>query len=73
MVPDSLVVLTTDDFRLAEALAIQKLHGDRAALWIATRRGELMLAGDAAGVERLGEIAAKLEQLLAAQRRAASS
>ena len=55
------------DWRLAEALAIQKRFGDIAALWVCLRRGALMLAGDMAGVERMGEIAARLEELLAAR------
>lgn len=56
------------DWRMAEALAIQKLHGRDAAHWIAERRGALMLADDAAGVERMGQIAAKLDELLTQQR-----
>jgi hypothetical protein len=53
------------DWRLAEALQIQKLYGEDAARWIAERIGALAIAGDAAGVERLTEIAARLETLLA--------
>jgi hypothetical protein len=56
------------DWRLAEALQIQKLYGDDAARWIAERIGALAIAGDAAGVERFTEIAAKLETLLTSTR-----
>ena len=41
------------DWRLAEALAIQKLHGSDAASWTAGRLGALLTAGDAAGVDGL--------------------
>lgn len=54
------------DWRLAEALAIQRLHGPDAARWTAERIGALALAGNAAGVQRFREIAASLEELLAA-------
>jgi hypothetical protein len=57
------------DWRLAEALQIQKLHGDDAPLWVAERRGALLLAGDEAGVVRMDAIAAKLDELLAMKRR----
>ena len=52
------------DWRLAEALAIQRLHGGDAARWTAERIGVLALAGDAAGVDRFAAIAAKLDGLL---------
>lgn len=55
--------MTPDQERWAEALAIERLHGDRAPVWIAERIGALALAGDAAGVERFREIAARLDQL----------
>jgi hypothetical protein len=53
-----------DQERWAEALAIERLHGDRAPVWIAERIGTLALAGDAAGVERFRQIAQHLEQLM---------
>lgn len=56
------------DWRLAEALAIQKQHGDDAPRWIAERIGALALAGDAEGVERLKAIAVRLSDLMAAPR-----
>lgn len=57
------------DWRLAEALAIQKLHGGDAASWTAERIDALALAGDVAGLARLTAIATKLDELLAAARR----
>lgn len=55
--------MTPDQERWAEALAIERLHGDRAPVWIAERIGELALAGDAAGVERFRQIAERLDEL----------
>ena len=55
--------MTPDQERWAEALAIERLHGDRAPVWIAERIGALALAGDAAGVERFREIAKRMEEL----------
>lgn len=52
------------DWRMAEALAIQKLHGVQAAAWMAGRLRALAAAGDEAGVERFRAIAAKLVDLL---------
>lgn len=45
------------------ALLLERQHGEGAPLWIATRIGELALAGDMAGIERWKAIAAKLDQL----------
>lgn len=56
------------DWRLAEALAIQKLHGDAAPRWIAERLDALALAGETEGVERFKAIAARLGELMAATR-----
>lgn len=56
--------MTEDEERWAETLAIEKLHGDRAAVWIAERIGALALVGDVAGVERFKQIAARMEQLM---------
>jgi hypothetical protein len=44
------------------ALLVEREHGERAPVWIATRIGELTLAGDRAGIERWTAIAAKLDQ-----------
>jgi protein-disulfide isomerase-like protein with CxxC motif len=57
--------LTPEQERWAEALAIERLHGEGAPRWIAERIGTLALAGDDAGVERFREIAARLDQLRA--------
>ena len=55
--------MTADHERWAEALAIERRHGDEAALFIAERIGALALAGDEAGVERLRQIAVRLDLL----------
>lgn len=55
--------MTPDEERWAEAFAIKRIHGRRAALWIAERIGSLAIVGDAAGVERFKEIARRLDQL----------
>lgn len=57
--------MTADQERLAEALAVQRLHGPDGPRWIAERIGSLAVAGDAAGVERFRAIAAAYERLLA--------
>lgn len=56
--------MTPDQERWAEALAIQRIHGDRAHVWVAERLGALALQGDVAGVTRFREIAARLDQLM---------
>lgn len=56
---------TDDQWRWAEALAIEKAHGARAAVFVAERIGALAVAGDEAGVERMKQIATRLDQLLA--------
>jgi len=48
---------------LAEALAVERLHGDQAPLFVAERIGALALAGDDAGIARWVEIAKKLDWL----------
>lgn len=55
-----------DDERLrwAEALAIQRIHGEDGPRWIAERIGALALAGDEAGVARFREIARRYGELL---------
>lgn len=55
--------MSEDELRWAEALKIEEIHGDTAATWVAERIGTLALAGDAAGVERFRQIAARLDQL----------
>ena len=55
--------MAPDQERWAEALAIERIHGDRAPLWVAERIGALALAGDVAGVERFNQIAKRLDEL----------
>lgn len=62
--------VTPDEERWAEALMVERLHGDRATIHVAERIGALALAGDAVGVSRWKEIAARLDQLRG-ERRAA--
>ncbi len=49
--------------RLAEALAVERLHGDRAPVFVAERIGALALTGDIGGIERWKEIATILDGL----------
>jgi hypothetical protein len=56
--------MAPDEERMAEALAVERLHGANGAAFIAERIGDLALAGDFAGVERWKAIAARYEQLL---------
>ena len=51
------------DERLAEALAIERWKGAAAFVYIAERIGELVAAGDMAGVERFQAITIKLDAL----------
>jgi hypothetical protein len=55
--------MTPDRERMAEALAIEKAHGENAPVWIASRVGALALAGDAAGVDRFKAIASAYQSL----------
>ncbi|WP_298672581.1 hypothetical protein [uncultured Sphingomonas sp.] len=55
--------MTSEQERLAEALAIERIHGEGAALYVAERIGALVVAGEADGVERFREIAAVLDRL----------
>ena len=50
------------------ALAIEKEHGEQAAVWIADRIGALALEGDAEGVARWKAIAEKLSLLWTGER-----
>lgn len=56
--------MTTDEERWAEALMVERLHGERAQIHIAERVGTLALVGDEAGVERWREIAKRLDRLV---------
>lgn len=51
------------DWRLAEALAIQRWQGADARRWLDGRIAALADAGDEAGVARLGDIRVRLVEL----------
>lgn len=55
--------MTPEQERWAEALTIERQHGDQAPLYIAERIGALAMAGDAAGVNRFKQIAVRLDLL----------
>ena len=55
--------MTEDQERWAEALAIERLHGERARAWAAERIEALRTRGDSKGVERFTILAARLDQL----------
>ncbi len=55
--------MSPDHERRAEALMIERQHGERAAVFVAERIDALAFGGDAAGGERLGEIVPRLDQL----------
>jgi hypothetical protein len=52
-----------DQERWAEALASERLHGERAKAWVTERIAVFREARDSKGVERFDIIAARLEQL----------
>jgi hypothetical protein len=56
--------MTPQQERLAEALAIRRMHGASGPRWIAERLLALMEAGDYVGAERFTAIAAEYEKLL---------
>ncbi|MBO9380222.1 hypothetical protein GG804_25995 [Sphingomonas histidinilytica] len=62
--------MSPDEERLAEALAISRMYGERAPAFVAERIGALALARDRAGVERFMAIAAKLDEISRAAGRA---
>lgn len=49
--------MTSQEERLAEALAVERVHGVHAGEFITSRVRELALGGDQAGVQRWKEIA----------------
>jgi len=55
--------MTPEEEQIAEALAIERIHGDGALMFIAQRIGAAVLAGDEAGVARWNSVAEKLEEL----------
>lgn len=58
--------MTPDEERWAEALAVQRRHGEGAPVFVAERIGALALEGDMPGIRRWKEIAARLDALDAA-------
>lgn len=46
------MALTPQRERMAEALAVERMHGARAAAFVSGRIAVLKAAGDSAGVER---------------------
>ena len=66
-VPDAAVTVpkNEDEWRWAEALAIDRLHGPNATHWVAAGTGALTLAGDTVGLRRFREIARRLDLMLA--------
>nr|WP_299857992.1 hypothetical protein [Sphingomonas bacterium] len=57
------MTLTPEQARWAEALAVQRQHGESAPVFIAERVGALALSGDHAGIERWRQIARRLGAL----------
>lgn len=55
--------MTPDRERWAEALAIERQHGDQAHRIIAERIGALALKGDSEGIARWKAIATRLDAL----------
>lgn len=55
--------MTEGQERWAEALAIERLHGERAKTWVAERIVAFREAGDSKGVERFTILPACLGQL----------
>jgi hypothetical protein len=60
--------VTPEQHIWACALAIERQHGARAAVFVAERIGALALQGDAAGVTRWKAIAARLDALSSPRR-----
>lgn len=61
-------MLTDDEMRWAEALTIERIHGNDGPRWIAERIGVLATVGDVAGVDRFVEIARRYDRLLVEKR-----
>lgn len=55
--------MTRDEELWGAAIAIQKLHGERAHLYLAERIGAAATSGDEAGVEMLKDLAKRLDEL----------
>ncbi len=59
-------LLTPEQERWAEALAVERAHGEGTPAFIADRVRALALQGDGDGVQRWRDIAAKFDELKAA-------
>lgn len=59
--------MTPERERWAEALAVYRIHGERASDHIAERVTQLARAGDMQGVERWCAIATRLDELIGAE------
>ncbi len=55
--------VTPDEERWAEAFAVLRAHGSRAAAHVPERIGTLAIEGDQAGIDQWKEIAARNDQL----------
>lgn len=55
--------MTPEQERLAEAIAVRRMYGDKAAEHVAERIGALAILGDRDGIDRWIEIARRLDQL----------
>jgi hypothetical protein len=55
--------MTAEEERWAEAIALERMYGDNAPLYIAERVGAAALAGDEEGLQRWKAIAARLDAL----------
>lgn len=64
--------MTPEQERWAEALAIERQHGEDAPRFIAERIGALALVGDQEGIERWKAIATKLDEIRRSTSRPAS-
>lgn len=55
--------MTPEQERWAEALAVHRMYGEKAAAHVAERIGALAVSGDQDGIDRWIEIARRLDQL----------
>lgn len=61
-------MMTAEKELWACALAVEKEHGEQAAVWIAERIGALAIEGDIEGIARWKAIAEKLSLLWTGER-----
>lgn len=57
------MALSSEQHVLACALAVERMHGDQAPVYVASEIGRLALEGDSAGVAMWRKIAAALDSL----------